>query len=237
MLPRLSRLPITLLLRHDAAPLPFAPWFGTLLPHTALGCAFPLASLCDAPSLWDAPPLPPPFFFLCRSPLTIFLLQVHRGPPLAVPMDLRPPHVLLTNTKRLDAATWFVFFFLFLFHMLTASFSFIHTPSCLRLHLVSHLSCRPNATCLPHTTCCPSSCLCHAAPFRSQTRGATLQPPSTFFYHFPFPFHLLTSPLSHMSLLVPLPRVASPPSLPLRLGASSLPLLWDTHPSPPGPGT
>jgi hypothetical protein len=44
-----------------------------------------------------------------------------------------------------------------------------------------------------------------------------------------FPF------FSHVSL-IPLPRVASPPSLPLRLNASSLPLLWDTHPSPPGPG-
>jgi hypothetical protein len=83
-------------------------------------------------------PLPPPFFFLCRSPLTFFLLQVHRGPPLAVPLfftDPRPPDLLLTNAKRLDAATWFVFSFLFLFHLLTASFSFI--PSCLRLRLVT----------------------------------------------------------------------------------------------------
>jgi hypothetical protein len=57
--------PITLLLRHDATPSLLHNALGTLLPHIALGRAFPLASLCDAPSLWDAPP--PPSFFLSLS--------------------------------------------------------------------------------------------------------------------------------------------------------------------------
>ena len=117
-------------------------------------------------------------------------------------------------------------------------FSFIHSPSCLQLCHVSHLSHHPRTTCLPHATCRPSSHLCHAAPFRSRTRGATLQPPSAFFSSFSFSFSFADFPFfSHVSLLfIPFPHVvllplflalqcdSTPPPSP-RSGTPSLPRL------------
>jgi hypothetical protein len=56
------------------------------------------------------------------------------------------------------------FSFLFLFHLLTASFFFIHIPSCLHLCHTLPLSCHPLAMHLPFATRCPSSHLCHIPP-------------------------------------------------------------------------
>ena len=178
------------------------------------------------------PPLPPLFFFLCRSSLTVFLLQMHRDPLIAVPLFFPDPHLprlLLTNTKRLAAATWFVFSFLFLFYLLTAFFSFVHivpsscgtlvaSPPCHVSPLVSLTSPLVSPTSplvMPLSRC--------ALPLTNVWRecGVTLQPPSAFFLSLFFSFSFADFPFfsrlpparpfttHHVAPRVPRPQASS----------------------------
>ena len=117
---------------------------------------------------------------------------MHRDPLIAVPLFFPDPHLprlLLTNAKRLAAATWFVFSFLFLFYLLTASFSFVHIVplSCGTLvasppHHVSPLVSPTSPLVMPLSRC--------ALPLTNTWRecGVTLWPPSAFFLSLSFSF-------------------------------------------------
>ena len=127
----LPRLPVTLLLRHDATPSLSHHVFGCTLSPTFLWdvpSPLPRSGMpWDTPSLWDAPPS---FLFSTGS------LTVHRVPPLAHGRevgffhDAAPFHSQTRGATLQPSSAFFLIFFPFSFSFADCSFSHM-SPSCL----------------------------------------------------------------------------------------------------------